>query len=201
MTEHEWVDVLFPGVGYFVEAGAHDGIGDSQTYRLEQRGWRGLCVEPSWHFRGLRQNRRCAVDRRALWAYCGSVIFREIHGDQVELSGIPWAFGDHWPRRELPGEERMVACATLTRVLQDHAAPPVIEFLCLDVEGAEEEVLKAHDFGKFLFLAMLVEHNGNLERLARIDALVQRHGYHDAGRDGVNARYEHDRVRTAYLPT
>src|SRR5262245_56328865 len=38
---------LFGGrVGYFVEVGAHDPRQGSQTFALEQAGWRGVLVEP-----------------------------------------------------------------------------------------------------------------------------------------------------------
>src|SRR5680860_384457 len=35
-----------PPQGVFVEAGANDGIWQSNTYLLERRGWRGVLIEP-----------------------------------------------------------------------------------------------------------------------------------------------------------
>jgi len=33
--------------GFFIEAGANDGIAQSYTYELEKNGWRGILIEPS----------------------------------------------------------------------------------------------------------------------------------------------------------
>jgi hypothetical protein len=45
-----WIrEVVFPNKrnGYFLEAGAADGVSDSSCFFLEkQMGWRGICIEP-----------------------------------------------------------------------------------------------------------------------------------------------------------
>jgi hypothetical protein len=55
--------------GYFVEAGAFDGIRRSNTYKLEKDwGWKGICCEPNedcWE--KLRKNRACALDFNLLY--------------------------------------------------------------------------------------------------------------------------------------
>ena len=47
--------------GYFVDCGATNGVLQSQSLRLEQDGWRGLCIEPCWAFvDDLKKNRPLA---------------------------------------------------------------------------------------------------------------------------------------------
>lgn len=43
--------------GFFFEAGAHDGVSQSNTHQLElQLGWTGVLVEPSKQFQSLKLN-------------------------------------------------------------------------------------------------------------------------------------------------
>ena len=159
MTQQEWLLSLFPGHGFFVEAGAHDGIGDSQTKWLEDRGWDGICVEPSDAFAGLVANRRCRVDNRCLWSHNGQEVpFRQVAGNSIELSGIEECFADHWDRSQ--GTTILKPTVTLHTLLLDHLAPHIIQYLSLDTEGSEYAILSAHDFYRYLFLAISVEHNG-----------------------------------------
>lgn len=46
--------------GFFVEAGAYDGVTYSNTYLLEKRGWDGMCIEPN-----PRSYERCCMNRTA----------------------------------------------------------------------------------------------------------------------------------------
>lgn len=178
MTVREWIESLFPEPGFYVEAGAHNGVGDSATYWMEQAGWQGICVEPSAAFAGLKESRTCAIDNRALWRADGEeILFREVSGNAIELSGILQCFGDHWDRETRPHRDRMVPTVTLTTLLREHNAPPVIEFLSLDTEGSEWEILSAHDFDAYRFRAVLVEHNGVDSKRAKLRELMAERGY------------------------
>lgn len=178
MTQAEWALSLFGRRGFFVEAGAHDGIGDSNTYALEQAGWAGICVEPSSAFFGLQRSRKCKVDDRCLWGADGEIVtFVEVAGNGVELSGIAACFGDQYDRLALPHREVRKPTVTLTTLLEQHGAPPVIEYLSLDTEGSELNILSAHDWSRYRFRALTVEHNGVAERRAALASLLAARGY------------------------
>ena len=176
MRVQDWIKALFPEPGYFVEAGAHDGVGDSATKELEDIGWTGICVEPSSAFHGLKASRKCKVDDRCLWK-AGEVYvrFQEVAGEGIELSGIEQCFCDHHDRSDGQAVFKRTVC--LPALLRHHDAPKVIEFLSLDTEGSEYEILFAHDFDAYRFLAITVEHNGVVERRDAIRTLLQGHGY------------------------
>jgi FkbM family methyltransferase len=180
---------MFGDKGFYVEAGAHDGIGDSQTWDLEQAGWSGLCVEPSSAFNGLALSRRCKKDCRALWDTNGVVLFRDVPGNSIELSGIEAVVPP-----DLAGESRYVQCVTLTTMLEQHGAPNTIEFLCLDVEGAEYSILAAHNFSKFVFLAIEVEYK-TPQRRSYLERLLKLRGYRIADDDGTNLHLLHGSVK------
>ena len=60
----KWIVDIYKGKrnGYFVEAGALDGISGSCTYTLEKYfDWKGILVEPGIPFKNLIKNRRKSV--------------------------------------------------------------------------------------------------------------------------------------------
>jgi len=186
-STQEFLLRTFPDGGFFVEAGAHDGVGDSQTLALEQAGWHGLCVEPSSAFAGLKASRRCKVDGRVLWRSTGMVVtFREMAGERGELSGIVQTFGDDWDRESHPHEDRKVITMSLVDLLREHEAPAKVEFLCLDTEGSEFDILGMHDFKQFRFLTLLVEHNGNVQNRMWTKDLLESKGCVRLWDDGTN---------------
>lgn len=190
----EWADKLFPKGGWFVEAGAHDGIGDSQTYELERTGrWTGLCVEPSRAYHGLKMNRDCKISRAVLDERDGDEVqFMELSGGAVELSGIVKYFGDHWNREQRTHKIDRILTKSLTTLLAEKGSPPVIELLCLDTEGSELAILRGHDFERFRFLAIQVEHNGVESRQRDLAELLIYKGYLGDGTDGINDRYTYN---------
>ena len=62
---------------------------------------------------------------------------------------------------------------TLNSILEKSKAPKEIDFLSLDVEGAELEVLKGIDFNKFSFKFMLIE----VRDIKRMESFLLQHGY------------------------
>lgn len=53
--------------------------------------------------------------------------------------------------------ERRVKAVSLTDLLLAHNAPRVIDYLSLDIEGAEEAALSTFDFHAFKFLVLSIE--------------------------------------------
>ena len=166
--------------GYFVEFGATDGVSLSNTCLLERQfGWRGICAEPSqqWH-RALRANRTCVIDTRCVWSRSGeSVGFSEYDdGEYSKLSSFVLTDANSTHRRLARQYE--VETVTLTDLLASHDAPAEIDYLSVDTEGSELEILSAHDFSRYRFRIITVEHNGVWERRRKIARLLLEHGYH-----------------------
>lgn len=169
-----WIrEVVFPGKrdGYFVEAGAADGVRGSSCYLLERfMGWRGLCIEPhETFFRALKSNRpRSATAMVCLANEAGWVDYAEaaeIPGTSPFLSGVR----DVLVSSKWQGE-RVVAQAEITRkraarlgdLLRDVGAPPVIEYAAFDIEGSEYEALRSFPFDQYRFLALSAELDGSI---------------------------------------
>ena len=141
--------------GYFLDIGAHDGVVFSNTYILEKRyRWNGICIEANPNtFIELKRNRRSVCLNICLDQDEGEVdfILRGVMGGIVDR-GLDNAMSDNTTDRVIRLETR-----SLINVLDEHQAPSTIDYLSIDVEGAEERILAEFDFEKYIFRAITVE--------------------------------------------
>jgi FkbM family methyltransferase len=164
--------------GFFVEFGSADGVALSNSFLLEQElGWTGILCEPSrsWH-EDLKKNRSCIVDTRCVYSRTGEQIsFSENYIG--ELSGITEFTGDdHHGLINRTTDSYQVETISLLDLLKHHNAPKHIEFLSVDTEGSEFEILNAFDFSQHTFGAICVEHN-YLENRPKVKQLLVAKGY------------------------
>jgi len=160
--------------GYFVEFGATNGVELNNSYLMERDfGWSGLLAEPArmWH-NDLQRNRTCQIDTDCVWKESGARLsFTET--PRGENSGI----SDLVKRsRQLRGTSYEVDTISLTDLLARHNAPEVIDYMSVDTEGSEFDILKAFDFSKYRFRTLTIEHNFAPQR-DDIYALLTSHGY------------------------
>ena len=182
--QDRWIaEVAMPGVtgGFFVELGAGDGVLISNTYFLEkERAWTGVLIEPSRTFEQLKSNRAATCLNYCVGPYCGTKYLYEIHGpnyiDQnpdncllsITLSSTSLNEAEIEGDKLVPERARaasgksqfvtrQVEMLTLAQALQTANAPTDIDFLSLDVEGYEHEVLKAFPFNNYTFKTMIIE--------------------------------------------
>lgn len=164
--------------GFFVEFGAADGVALSNSYLLEKEfGWSGVLCEPSrsW-LEDLKRNRSCIVDSRCVYSRSGEQIgFSENYIG--ELSGITEFTGnDHHGILDRTTTTYQVETISLLDLLKHHNAPKHIEFLSVDTEGSEFEILNAFDFSQHTFGAICVEHNF-LGNRPKVKELLEANGY------------------------
>jgi FkbM family methyltransferase len=158
------VEAVFPGLrdGYFIEAGACGGAKMSASYVLEHHlGWNGICVEPvDKYFETLQRSRSCAKDHRCLAGRTGDFVEFLSYNEDLARSGIQSLNNnDLWAaKHDAHSHTTTKETVTLHDLLEQHGAPQTIEFLCLDVEGAERTILDAFDFdGEHRILAISIE--------------------------------------------
>jgi FkbM family methyltransferase len=169
----------FKDNGYFVEFGATDGKQFSNTFLLEDRfGWKGILAEPArtWHAE-LRKNRPLAtIDTRCVWKISGDLIqFAE--SPVPELSSIDGIKNqdEHVDARET-SKRYEVETVSLQNLLESNNAPHNIDYLSIDTEGSEFEILNSFDFSKYNIKIISCEHNYTDNR-DKIYALLSRKGY------------------------
>jgi FkbM family methyltransferase len=164
--------------GYFVEFGATNGVDLSNTYLLEKEfGWRGILAEPAriWHD-DLTKNRSCVVEKKCVWSNTGSrLAFREV--GNADLSTIEsCASSDLYAELRKYGETYEVETISLTDLLDEYDAPKNIDYLSLDTEGSEFEILSKFDFERYQFGVITCEHNYSPMRNSIYELLLSK-GY------------------------
>jgi FkbM family methyltransferase len=161
-----WViDKVFKGKrnGYFVEAGAG---GLSNTHALEAHfGWTGLAVEPHpSRFEEVKAKRGCILENVCLTDVETEVEFVINHA-APGTSGIQGLIGDNILKIAYHDggttETIRIKGYPLAELLRKYGAPKRIDYLSLDVEGAEWLVLKDFPFEEYAFSCMTIERGSN----------------------------------------
>ena len=165
--------------GYFVEFGAVDGFAHSNTLLLERQfGWSGILAEPNPAMGGvLEQNRTASIDTRCVWRTSGEVVELFVTPDPEfsTIAGLEHS-DQHATTERMTGEIHKVRTVSLADLLHDHGAPTVIDYLSVDTEGSEYEILSAFPFGSRTIRLVSIEHNNRpIER--DLDRLMATHGY------------------------
>jgi len=139
--------------GYFVDIGAHDGVYLSNTFILEKRyGWTGICIEANEAtFDSLKKNRTAYCVNSCIDSFERTVRFV---GSSV-MGGIIAPDCDNKSAANLPISQ--IQTETLAAVLNRLKAPKAIDYLSIDIEGAEDRALLKFPFCTYRFSCMTVE--------------------------------------------
>jgi len=181
-----------------VELGALDGVTHSNTYALETcLNWTGLLIEanPESYAKLQVSGRSATKIHSAVCRHPGRVNVTAHGGGFAGMpSEMSAAYLRSWGRR-IPQRKAVVEvpCRSLTSLMQENGLPSGAELLSLDVQGAEELVLRSVD--PAVFKVIVVEMDGfDKERERRIHSLIL-----DAGLKQANAsfRVQYSRVYTA----
>lgn len=164
--------------GFFVEFGATNGKDLSNTYLLEKKfNWKGILAEPAknWHL-NLEKNRDCNIDKNCVWIDSYTCLkFHE--SDTKELSTIQnFAENDIHHKKRSKGQTYDVQSISLLDLLDKYDAPRTIDYLSIDTEGSEYEILSNFDFTKYNFRIITCEHNYTTNR-DKIKVLLEKNGY------------------------
>ena len=139
--------------GFFIELGAHDGLTQSNSAFFEEsRGWTGLLIEPSLSAFELckanRPNSICLNYACVANDYTDKVVKGDFHGQTMcSVDGM----------RCQDTHLVEVPASTLEALLDRYAPSTPIDFLSLDTEGYEINILKGLNLDKYRPTYMLIE--------------------------------------------
>jgi Methyltransferase FkbM domain len=163
--------------GYFVDLAANHWLLRSNTYSIETyNAWKGICIEANpTYLVGLLSNRRCKVFvNPPVTDISGRTIRFRAH-KVGEHSGI---VNEEYDNKALNGtssedEDYSLISTTLTQILDAVNAPLVMDYLSLDIEGAEYHAMKGLDLSKYTFNIMTIE-----RPTEKLHTLICNRGYH-----------------------
>jgi len=160
--------------GFFVEFGAADGLRSSNTRYLEtELGWNGILAEPAriW-FPALRRNRACFIDDRCVWSESGKSVTFNQPAIALHSTIDSYSDGDLHADTRKDGRRYPVETVSLNDLLTYWNAPRRIDYLSVDTEGSELDILTAFDFAAWDVRLITVEHNHSDKRQPIHDLLA-----------------------------
>jgi len=170
---------------FFVEFGADNGLLDSNTLLLQNLGWHGILSEPNpervKECKSNRESHHVSVYDYAVWNIKNGVIPFMVSGEP-NLSTLPqYAKSDYNAKKRTENTHIIdVETIGLYDLLREDKAPKYIDYISVDTEGSEYEVL--HHFFEWYSLdssnrheppyLMTIEHNYQSEQKQKIETLM-----------------------------
>jgi len=176
-------------IGTCVEVGAYDGVTFSNTMYFEERNWNCLCVEPN-----PKQFEKCTANRKLAVNCCAGAENR----DDTFFTVYTLYNGTESAISSLQPDDRLISrlgrlitevqripvqTRTLTTILDDAHFPTKIDFISIDTENTELDVLHGFAFDRYDVTYFIIENNYD-ERTC-IDFMATK-GYVPFARLGVN---------------
>lgn len=164
--------------GTYLEIGVHDGEYDNNTYILDKDyNWKGVCVDP---FMKNMENRTCQQFNVALGSKSGLTKF--IGDGSSVLSGLDGYVNNkehnnmHFYKvNNFPKNEVLVRKPL--DVLKETNLPKVIDYMSLDVEGSEMDILEIFPFDKYCIKYSTIETNNDKNKEKKMESFMKSKGY------------------------
>lgn len=164
--------------GYFIEFGLGNGKHVSNTYLLEKNfNWKGIVSEPAKIFHNkIIKNRNCHFEKLIIWKESNvNLIFKETLIPETSTIKDLYDIDDYNYYRK-NGKEYLVTTISLNDLLKKFKCPKIIDYLSIDTEGSEFDILNSFNFNHYHFKIITVEHNYNKNR-EKINKLLNKNGY------------------------
>lgn len=153
--------------GNCIEVGAVDGIFISNTYHFERNGWDALCIEPiPQYYERLKQNRKNALNFAVSNENNDDVKFTVVNMSNDNLSSISGLQVDDRLMESHSAlnpttEVISVKARRLDWCIENYFNHETIDFISIDTEGNELDVLKSFDVNKYNIKLLIIENNYN----------------------------------------
>lgn len=194
--------------GFFLDIGAHNGKTYSNTWFFEKsRGWNGICVEPIPEvYAELEKNRDCIKVNGCIAKEPGIQKFLRVKGELVDTEMLSGLLDNYDPRhleridREIEEygggkEEIEVRCYNVNTLLKENNIS-IVDYVSIDTEGNELDILESIDFQAVKFLSFTIENN---YADARVRAFMESKGYNFLKTIEQDELFLHPEVKKPFL--
>jgi len=173
------VDTIFKAKteGFFIEIGVGNGKELSNTYFFEKnRDWNGLLCEPAKQFNeAIKSQRTVTLINKAVYTESNKV-FEFSESIDGEFSSISEHLSENISNNQNTVKYN-VETISFNDLCAQYTNGEPIDYLSVDTEGSEYEILSAIDFEKYDIGCISVEHNYEEIKRSKINALLVKNNF------------------------
>jgi hypothetical protein len=137
--------------GYFVDLASNDASYLSNTLPLERMyNWTGLCIEANPSYVQGYRHRECQLVQAVVGPVENELV--QFNFDRGDSGGV---VGDVFDNKQDANAPMLTV--SVAKILQDFKAPRAIDYMSLDIEGAEAWAFQTFPWNKYTFLTLTVE--------------------------------------------
>lgn len=136
--------------GFYVDIGANDPVRFSNTKRFYELGWKGINIEPDVDcFNKVKNGRTKDINLNfGIGNECSKIIFYQFYSDTLSTFSKKEALQYQKQGYKLKGTKK-VEVDKLSNVFKYHLNNRKIDFMSIDTEGYDKEVLLSNDWKKY----------------------------------------------------
>lgn len=179
------------GKGFYIDIGAYDPHRFSNTKRFYLKGWRGINIEPNLiSYRKFLKNRPEDINLNiGIASEAGKMIFHEVFPETLSTFSL-----NELKEYENQGYRvigmKEISVRKLSDVLEEYCANRSIDFMTIDTEGYDLDVLKSNDWSRFRPRVVCVETaqitRAISKKKASINEFLTKNGYKQYLDNGLN---------------
>jgi FkbM family methyltransferase len=152
--------------GVYVDIGCWDPVKASNSYYFHLRGWKGICVDPNPKMQELfNQKRKSDIFiNKAVGLGEETLTYYMLEESFSSMNTLDYSFIQHHQLEDRIIEKKVIQTLSLKTILEEQLEiDEVIDFLDIDVEGFDLEVLKSNDWEKFRPKIILIETENSIK--------------------------------------
>ncbi|MBO9578426.1 MAG: FkbM family methyltransferase [Microbacteriaceae bacterium] len=171
--------------GFYVDVGGYHPTEHSVTKHFYDSGWRGINVEPiPSRFQSFETERPRDINLNlGLAARAGTMTLREYDEAHAGWSSMSAHMHELHGASDASYVDYEVPVRTLAEILEEHGVE-AIDFLKIDVEGFETEVILGNDWARWRPTIVVVERTGDSWH-----SLLETAGYREIFNDSLNSYF------------
>ena len=155
--------------GFFIEIGGGNGVDLSNSYLLEKKyGWNGIICEPNKKNQLLiKKYRKTFLEKKPIDNRSANKIFFE--SEDSYLSSLNYS--------ENYIKKYSVKTISLEHLFKKKKINKIVDYISIDTEGNEFEIIKNFSFYKYKVNIISIEHNFQSKKRSQIKKLMNKYNY------------------------